>query len=340
MQSIKDTLTIRKSSKIFFNAETLSSLADLLNINISLSEALDIVCTKKEKNIVRIVEDRIKNGEKISEVFADHLRGDIALYFRALINYLSFKDALVLAITTSAKKKAIVEKMVKETVYPLTLMSFSIIGIYLFNAFAFEPLINSVANFSFDKQALFVFKYGLDIVIDLLLFLIVAAGFLFLYFRKKKHHVWLYVRLNRYFPSSMIKEYLSSQFILYLVECHKIGIKTKDSINILKSLKDQPLISFLAYHVDDAFLKGKSFEEAVNNRYLDKNLSMIIRIGIISGKLDVMMTNYLETFIKRFAQYCRIRAKIMQVASYVLIGIIIMFVYQILFIPMSAIGGF
>lgn len=340
MRSIKGILNIRKSSKICFSNEALSALADLLAINIPLSEALFIVSDKKEQSIITSIEKRIKNGERISEVFADHIRGDVALYFRALINYLSFKEAILLAITTSGKKKVIIEKMIKETVYPLALLTFSVIGIYLFNAFAFEPLIQSVASFSPDQQSLYIIKQGLDIMISALLFIIVIAAAAFLYFRRKKHHVWLYVRLNRYFPSSMIKEYLSSQFVLYLVECHKIGVRTKDSIAILKSLKDQPLISFLAYHVDDAFLKGKSYEEAVSNRYLDKNLSAVIKIGITTGKLDIMMANYLETFIKRFSRHCRLWAKILQIISYALIGIIIMFIYQILFIPMSVIGGF
>ena len=328
----------KKPSKTLFELSALENIIDLLKAGLSLSQSLNLLESYDDKFVGNIIK-RMQKGENAKEVFGDFLPRNIRSYYEALISYLSFGDALELAINTFKKERSLKEQLIKDLAYPLGMLGFSLLGIYFFNIAAFEPLIMSVSQFQSDLSALYIFKNALDIFINIVFGFIALFLLMGLYYKRPSHKVRAYILLVKHLKDSIIKDYLSSRFVMYLSECHKSGLKTKDSISILKSLKSEPLISFIAFHVEEAFLKGKSYDEALSNPFLDKKLAKVINIALLSGKFDVMIENYLKAFRTRFKKCCKKYAKILQIISYVIIGIIIVFVYQILFIPMSAIGG-
>ncbi len=237
------------------------------------------------------------------------------------------------------REAAFLRSIGKDLMYPLILLVFSIVGIYLFNAYCFEPLLDSMGQFASDLSDLYIFRAVLDIVITALFVILLICGLLFLYFIRPKRIVLAYVLLERYWSTSILKEYLTSRFVLFFSECYKIGLKTKDSIDILKSLRAKPLVAFLANNIDKGLLQGNTMTQAMQTPYIDEKIARFIKIGQYSGAMGPMLESYMAQFQRRFTHFCKRLAKAIQVLSYGMIGLVIIFIYQILFIPMGVLGG-
>ncbi len=329
-----------KLIKKFFSVEDLDALNKLLRVNLPLKDALAIIKTHKNGTNVEEIVKRLDRGEMIETIFGDYLIKEIRHYFKVFIHYLTLLDALGLSLKIYKTEHELKHHVYKELTYPVCLLVFTLVGIYLFNAYCFEGLMNSLNQFNIDFHELLVFKEVLDIAINALMILILIVLVGFMYFSRPKRLVFAYVLLNKYFPKATYKEYLSSRFILYFDACYETGIKTKETITLLKAIKNQPLISFLAFHIDEDLLKGEEMEEALHSPYIDERLSRYIKIARYSDDLGEMLKIYYDDFKIRFAHKCQSFSKAIQLSSYILIGIVIIFVYQILFIPMEIIGGF
>lgn len=332
----------KELSKIIKNKyltyDDLEILSLLLNVNINLKDSLLIIKNNKNQLIINNLIYELDLGKNYNQLFRKYLKNDIKEYLTSFLSYLSFKDALKLSLSIANKERYLKNEIIKHLTYPISLMIFSLLGIYLFNSYCFEPLINSFKSFNSDLSHLVDFKNILNIFITIIFIIILIILCLVLIFTKKKRIVFAYSLLQKYLSSSKISEYLSSRFVIYFSECHKVGLKTKDSINILKSLKSEPLISFIAFHIDEALLSGKDMVEAISNPYLDTRLKSFIEIAINTTELNKMLEGYLSQFEMRFKKYTTKMSKMIQIFSYVLIGIVIIFIYQLLFIPMGLLG--
>lgn len=322
-----------------FKLSDLETISALLKTNLSLKDSFMIAKNKHNKDIFKLIIERLDNGELIESIFKDYLKDDIKKYFLAFIKYLSFNQSLNLALEISNEEKDFKIRIFKEISYPLFLLAFTVGGIYIFNQYCFDALFNSMNQFGSDINSLYVFKTILDIGINVSLVMMLVLLFGLLFFTRKKRLVMAYILLEKYWPHSMIKEYLSSRFVIYFRACYKVGLKTKETMEILKNIKDQPLISFIAFHIDEAFLKGNSIDDALKNPYIDDKLSSFVRIAMYTSEVEKMLEAYFINFKKRFSKYCQNMSKFIQLTSYLLIGVIVIFIYQILFIPMGIIGG-
>ena len=329
-----------KLIKKSFSLEDLTALNKLLRVNLPLKDALAIIKTHKNQCHVEEIIRRLDKGEMIETIFGDYLSTELSHYFKVFIHYLTLHDALSLSLKIHKTEHELKHHVYKELTYPVCLLTLTLVGIYLFNAYCFEGLVNSLNQFNVDFHELFIFKEVLDVLINILMIGILLGLISFMYFSRPKRLVFAYVLLNKYFPKATYKEYLSSRFILYFDACYETGIKTKETITLLKAIKNQPLISFLAFHIDEDLLKGENMEEALRSPYIDERLSRYIKIARYSDDLGAMLKIYYEDFKTRFAHKCQSFSKLIQLSSYILIGVVIIFVYQILFIPMEIIGGF
>ena len=330
----------KKLIKKFYNCEDIDALIKLLNVGLSLHETLTIIKSPSNKEISRQIIARLNQGELIESVLPNYLKPNLANYFKIFINYLSLKDALSLSLSIIKSENNLKNQIIKDLSYPICLLTFTLIGIYLFNAYCFDGLIGSLNQFDVDFHQLILFKNILDFAINGLMISLLFFLLAFLYFSRPKRLTFAYILMNKYVPEATYKEYLTSRFAIYFNACYKMGIKTKETLNILKAVKSQPLISFIAFHLDEDLLKGEDIEEAVKSPYLDERLSRYIRIARYSDDFGEMLQIYYENFKMRFSYKCKRMSKVIQIASYLLIGVLIIFIYQILFIPMGIIGGF
>lgn len=326
-------------AKAYFKSRDLFALETLLRSDVDLKNALLLIKTKQNKGIVEELIQKLDHGVLLEEIFPEFLKSDVRSYFLALAPYLSLLENLYLTLKLFKEKKALESSIQKALVYPLGMLFLSLAGVYLFNSFCFDGLLNAFSSLSSNLNGLEVFKEILDFTISLIFILILLILGLLLYFSRPKRQVLAYVFLCKYLSFSVLKDYLSNEFMIYFKECQALGIKTYDTINILKHLKEKPLITFLAHEVDRALLRGDDLKGAMSQPFIDERLAYFIKIASSSVDSFGMIDLYLNDFKARFSRFCLKLAKIIQISAYALVGILIIFVYQILFIPMSMLGG-
>ena len=112
------------------------------------------------------------------------------------------------------------------------------------------------------------------------------------------------------------------------------------SLSILKSLHNKPVVSFLAFHLEDKLLAGESLKDASRQNYFDETLSRFINVAVYTDDFSHVLNNYVILSQNRITAAMKKAANIIQASSYAAIGAIIIFIYQVLFLPMQAISSF
>ena len=123
-----------------------------------------------------------------------------------------------------------------------------------------------------------------------------------------------------------------------MLTCTERGCKTKQALQILKGMKTKPIISFLAFHMDESLLAGESLKEAVKKNYYDLSLSRFIKIANYTNEFSDMLSKYVSLSRDRIARTMKRYTLMIQLVTYSFIGIIVVFIYQILFIPMQTLS--
>ena len=158
-----------------------------------------------------------------------------------------------------------------------------------------------------------------------------------IYFRQPKRITLLYIFISKYFSNSLFNIYYCEQFVSLLLICVNHGYKTKESLQLLKKMKSKPIVAFLAFHLDDYLLKGESFKEAVKQNYYDISLSKYIKLANYTNDFSNIINSYLLITREKIKRKMKQFALTIQLATYLIIGAIIIFIYQLLFMPMQAI---
>ena len=148
----------------------------------------------------------------------------------------------------------------------------------------------------------------------------------------------LYLFLSEHFPNSLMSVYYSEEFMSLLLICMEHGYRTKEAISILKDTKNSPVISFLAFHLDESLMEGETMKEAVHKKYYDSSLSRFIKIGNYTNDFSQIVSSYISLAKQKIRQRMKRCTVTIQLSTYAFIGAIIVFIYQVLFMPMQAIS--
>ena len=153
---------------------------------------------------------------------------------------------------------------------------------------------------------------------------------------KKKSYL-LYIITSKFRIFNLYKVYVSTIFIKYYNECYKIGLKTKDTLNLIKKMNN-PILSLIASNLHLNLLDGKTLVEVVNTDLLDSKLLKFIKIAGYSDNLSSILSDYLNFTELRFKLLAKKASRTILVFTYSFICIVIIFVYLILFVPLTIMG--
>ena len=144
-----------------------------------------------------------------------------------------------------------------------------------------------------------------------------------------------YSFMAKRFPESLLTQYASAEFIRFYLSFMRVNPSTYECMNVLKHMKDKPLVSLIAEVLDVRLLKGESFESALQTPYIEKALLRFFRIAVHASDTEAMLEGYLAMVEERRNRQIRRLTVLIQLAAYSLIGIVIITVYRILMIPMA-----
>lgn len=312
----------------------------LMKTGINLNKALSILQNKTNHKMFKRIIVKLESGLKIKDCIEEYLSDDIKMNLLTFLKVLPFEKALALALEIYEYESDFKRNLQKELFYPCILLIFSISGLFLFDRFGLDGIFDILKSFNVNVLMFAIVRSIIRLFIYIIYFVLIIILCLFLVFKSEKRIVMGYIILSKYFRDSLLQIYFSQNFISYFEMCYKLGYKTKESLELLKSLKEKPIISFLAYHVDDYLLKGSTMDEALNLVYFDSKVASFIKLATISNDFDIILRRYVDICNENLKTKLKAITKGIQIGIYSIIGIIIIFIYQVLFLPMQTISQF
>ncbi len=255
--------------------------------------------------------------------------------FESFIQCMPFLESLSTCIEITQAEDKNRKEMIHGMFYPTMLLIGVIVGVYLFNELILPNMIGLLSGFQMQSSQYVllqvIIRYGIRFLLSSVLFICLMIVF----FLQNKQIVNTYKIISQYFPNGIFVQSISAKFARFFLECQKRNISTKDTLEILMRVHEQPCISYIACILNQHLLKGETMMQALNETHIEKTLLRFFRIAIISSNCEEMLEGYLqmvqlkkEIAIKRFSRY-------VQLFSYSLIGFVMIFVYQILMVPMT-----
>lgn len=330
--------------KMFFkqeiSMEDLSYISKLLNTKLSLHQSLELLKNKSNAGVFNKIIKSLDEGQMIETAIADYLPKKIKDYMLPLLKTISFSSALSLSLEFNSKHSDGENKVMSEIAYPCILLFITVTVLYLFDLYGMDTIFNLISSFSVDMQLYQSLRILFRILINIFYYGILFGILLLIFFIQPKRISLLYIFLSKHFPNSLINTYYSEEFVSLLIICINNGYKTKDALAILKSMKSKPIVSFLAFHMDEALLEGESLKEAAKKNYYDLALSRFIKIANYTNDFGNMLESYASLAQEKIKRNMKKYTLTIQLTTYAFIGVIVIFIYQILFVPMQAVSVF
>lgn len=152
---------------------------------------------------------------------------------------------------------------------------------------------------------------------------------------QKTNIVKTYRNVSRIRENAILVQYASSDFARFFLECERRGMSTSAILSVLKETKDKPLVAYIASEMDGHLLKGESFEEAVKACHVEKALLKFFRIAVYASDCTRMLEGYLDMVHLRTLAAIRRFSHCVQLVSYASVGIVLIFVYRVLMMPIT-----
>jgi len=327
-------------NKKVISIEDLNYLKELNETNLPIRQSFKLLTNSGNEKVFKSIEERLDNGELIENFINEYLPKEISLYMVPLLNKLSFNESLRISLAFYFEEKKSEKTLSKAITYPIVILFVSLTALYLFDMYGLDSIFEMLKSFNTDLSTYQNLRIVFRTLVYVFYFGFLLISILAIYFLSKKRIVLLYLFLSKHKLFSLLHIWSCQKFVsLYLV-CDKLGYKTKDCLEILKSMKSKPIISFLAYHMDEKLLEGASLLEASKQEYYDETLSRFINIATYTNNFIAVLENYLELTKEKLVKKMKKLTTTIQLITYGFIGIIIIFIYQILYLPMQALQGY
>lgn len=318
--------------------DDMTYLSKLLDTNLPISQCLTLIENTKNSKILKTISTRLDHGEVLENIIDKHIPKEIEAFVDALLLSLPFNQALSLSLKFYHDHNSDKNELLVSLAYPCILLFITISALYLFDLYGIDAIFSLIASFESNITIFKDLRVLFRIMINVIYFGILLTTLLIVLFIQPKRIVLLYIFISKYFPNSLFNIYYSQEFMALLKICLDSGFKTRQSLELLKAMKSKPIISFLAFHLDESLSEGETMKEAASKNYYDQALKKFIKIGNYTSDFSNIISTYVDYSRQRVKTRLKTYATTIQIATYSIIGVIVVFIYQILFMPMQAIS--
>ncbi len=301
----------------------------------SLTEVMDILQSKKNHIVFSKIQERLERGEESEKFLHEYIPGEYRLYLTNFMKFLPFLESLQLTIEIVLKEKQQKEKLRKQLIYPCGLFIGMCIGIFVFDRTVLPNMLSLLDMFRVSDNMTVLFSQMIEVV-SMSVFLISLCCSILIYFGTRDANICRsYQLISRFFPESILIQYGSLEFARFFLECTRKKIPTRQCLAIMKEMYHRPLVSMLAQSLDQLFQQGTTLTEAIGKIQIENSLVKFMRLAIYSSETEKILIGYLEMSSQRTEKQIENFTKTIQMMTYLSIGVVVIFVYHILLMPMS-----
>jgi len=310
-------------------------IQQLMKNGFTFQEALELLGSSRNQEVFQKIREQLSAGASAAETLLRYCPGIYRRYLDGFLQYLPLQESLTLSIHAVQQEESQRKEYRKGLLYPCALFLATVGGLIMFNELCFPPLLSMMRGFRVSLDSFSAFHAIARVISIFLILMLVCMSAAAIWFLQESHQLRGYEMLKRILPGSMVIQYASMDFIRFFLECTKMGIHTRQSIEIMKRIRHRPVISFLAAEIERSLETGDSFVHAVESPYLDPALTRFMKIAVYSSNLETMMEGYLAMSLERIHRQCVVLTRAIQMCCYAGIGAILILVYQVLLMPLS-----
>ena len=310
-------------------------IVSLMENGFSFTDTLQILKTKRNKQHIKHVLEKLEQGQTFKDAFSSLLPVCYRKYFDNFIRYLPVLDSMRISIELASHEEQTKLKMMKDMIYPIVMLFVMFFGMYLFNGFVFPQMIALMTSFEVNVTSYYFLRGLIQLLSWLATFVIVIGILLWIVFQHPQRKCWLYRLLVKYVPDSLLVQKASAEFARYFLECVRVRIPTIQTMKILLDMKEKPLVCLIAQELNESLCKGESFENTLHTPYVEHALQQFFQIALHGSNCEKMLEGYLVMNQQRHIKQVRIFTRSVQLSCYVTIGLILLVIYQILMLPMQ-----
>ena len=240
--------------------------------------------------------------------------------------------AFILKVTEY--KRSIREVLRKQLTYPLILFLTSIISMFFFK-FSLLPTIKSSMSTILKDVNFIFYDLALNLIITTIFVLLLTTIIFIILWSKNILRLIMFHYLKDKKIFHIQKEAISIEFVTILHSLLTLGLSTKDCFETIHLLKDNWLMSQMAYQVKSKLEEGNDLIEIFRLLPLADDLKQFLYIGVTTNRLSLLLEKYLLIKEIQFKKLIKQWVVVIQSIAYILITAILFLLYQIIFSPMS-----
>ncbi len=325
--------------RILLERPDFDGIAKLMGSGFTLQEALSLLETPACSYAFDHIRNLLTEGMQPADFFPDISPKEYRPYLSGFLQCLPFSDALQLCMDVVSGEEAQRKEYVHGLFYPCMMFLCTIGGVTLFNEFCFPPLLSLMEGFHVASSDYTLLRIILRLIGAVVAIVLLLAGIVITWFVRRKSRINAYLFFAKHFPNAICIQYETTDFIRFYLQCVKMNMATKESLNILCSLQNRPVIQFLAEVMTRSLKTGEPFRQAVELPWLDPALNRFMKIAYYSSDMENMLSGYLQMAKERSHRQCVRITRIVQILSYAAIGTIVILIYQIMLLPMKLLAG-
>lgn len=330
-------LSLRKKQQSeFLDSDLCESISMLMNSGFSFQQTLILIKTEKNAHLIEELQRHMENGESAADFLPQMCRGSFGIYLSGFLQYMDLASALSSVTQIVKEEKEEKRALIKGCLYPCLLLAGMTAGIFLFATFLLPVMLSMMNSMHVTGGADYeAMRVWIRLFSAFTALCAVCAVFIAVYATRRNRIEKTYRAIAPRFPDSLPVIFASRDFVRFFLECSRRSISTRQSLQILKRIEGKPLVALIADELDRSLMEGASFEHAMSSPFVESALSRFIHLAALSGQCDSMLEGYLTMSKKRSEASIRRFSTAVQLFSYTLIGIVLIFVYSILMMPMN-----
>ena len=314
-------------------------IAWLLKGRMNWKMTLDFIENRTNREVVQKLRDQLQAGEQINDCLLTLMPQCLVADYEVLSQLMAVHQALLMSCELNEQRRKVREQTLKVILYPAAMLAVSLAGLGLFNHFCFPMMISLAESFSQNISG----YQNIHLLIRIFLIL-VAAGIVLImtglwFARIRFYRLSAYLVLIQKGKGEWIRRIRSLDFARYFLCCMREGCATRSTLTLMQKIRNKPFLKLLSWHVEQGLLRGESFETALKDEVIDPSLMRVMRCITLSQEPEALLQSYILIRQKQIEEKIKNGAVMIQCSAYMIIGLMVILVYQILLLPLSMISG-